>query len=65
MFEFFHSLSDNQTAILACIGAIGASFLLLTISYHGNPANRQATGTSVQKRQEIGVDGQKSNRRAA
>ena len=40
--EFLNQLSDNQLALLGCLGASGFAIILLSISFYGNPANREA-----------------------
>jgi hypothetical protein len=40
--EFLRQFSDNQLALMGCVGALAAAVALLSISYYGNPANRQS-----------------------
>lgn len=47
MTELLHQLSDNQLALLGCLGAFGGSLLLLAISFHTNPANRPAVNETA------------------
>ncbi|MEZ5941880.1 MAG: hypothetical protein R3C18_10835 [Planctomycetaceae bacterium] len=44
-------LTDDQFALLGCLIAIGASFVLMSLSYHANPANKEeaAEAPSVKK----------------
>lgn len=40
--DVWNQLSDNQLALLGCLGACGFSMLMLAISFHSNSANRPA-----------------------
>jgi len=46
MVDILNQLSDNQMALAGCLGAAGASLVLLMISYHGTGGNR---GQRVEK----------------
>lgn len=65
MFEFLNQLNDNQVALLGCAGAVGASLLLLTISYHGQNGQRIAGQEQRDQRKKKPQDDQNSSRRAA
>jgi hypothetical protein len=57
--DLLKSMSDNQLALLGCLGALGASMLLLAVSYHSR--SRPANQTSGQRSQdqEISQDQEK------
>ncbi|MCA9042757.1 MAG: hypothetical protein KDA69_00470 [Planctomycetaceae bacterium] len=38
---FDFQLTDDQFAVLGCLIAIGASFVLMSLSYHANPENSE------------------------
>lgn len=42
MFGLMSNLSDDQTALVGCAVALGASVLLMYLSYFLGPASRQA-----------------------
>jgi len=65
MFEILKQLSDNQVALLGCLGAAGASLLLLTISYHSHGANRPAGRDLLKTQASRQIPDQQSERRAA
>lgn len=66
MFEMLQQLSDDQTALLGCGVAIVGSTMLLMLSFHANPENRnkQDSGTSSNRGNSDKI-GQKEQRRAA
>lgn len=41
--DVLFQLTDDQIALLGCMGAIAVSMLLMSLSYHANPANKAAT----------------------
>jgi len=65
MIDILNQLSDNQMALLGCIGAAGASLLLLTMSYHGTGGSRTDQRANPAARSVTGSGDQRSDRRAA
>lgn len=41
MTDLIRQLTDDQLALLGCFGTAIAALLLLSISFHANPRNRQ------------------------
>ncbi|TWT56828.1 hypothetical protein KOR42_01830 [Thalassoglobus neptunius] len=66
MLEFIQQLSDDQTAVVGCVGAIMGATLMLMISFHANPQNRQqAKSLSATKKLEMANKEQQPQRRRA
>mgnify|MGYP001289229104 CR=1 FL=1 len=65
MIEILQSLSDNQLAVLACIGAVGLSMLFLTVSFHSNAANRNPGQSALSSQNKNPAQLETSDRRAA
>jgi hypothetical protein len=65
MAELLNQLSDNQLAVLGGVAALGGSLLLLTISFHANPANRQGRQTPLAENQPSGGQVAPATRKAA
>ena len=47
MFELFQSASDDQIALLGCLGALFGSGMLMYISYFIGPMARQEQGRQL------------------
>lgn len=46
MIELIHQLTDDQMALVGCLGALGAGMALLSLSFHSNPANKPASSNN-------------------
>ncbi|WP_437185480.1 hypothetical protein SH668x_002586 [Planctomicrobium sp. SH668] len=64
MMEFLQSLSDNEVAILGCVGAAVASMILLSLSYHGS-GHSQPRQTLKPVQAGSGTGGTKKSKRHA
>jgi len=69
MFEILTQLSDNQVALLGCLGTAAVSLLLLTISYHSrghSHGGHRSGGRELLKTQPSKqIPDQQNERRAA
>lgn len=65
MIDVLNHLSDNQVALLGCLGAAGASLLLLMMSYHGTGGSRAGQGSQPAVRRIPRPEERQSDRRAA
>ena len=63
MFELFRNLTDDQLAILGCLGAILGASLLLSGSYHMNAQNRPQTDSRTL--QKLSTTASEKTKRAA
>ena len=67
MLEIMQSLTDDQMAVLGCFGALSGATMMLMVSYHLNPQNRQSEKNQELRVQETAVksESESSTRRAA
>ena len=65
MINILSQFSDNQVALMGCIGAAGASLLLLMVSYHTTGGSRPAPRENLAVRRMPKTEERQSDRRAA
>ena len=65
MLSFLQTLTDDQTAICGCVGALVAATILLKISFHANPQNRQDRLDQVTVDQQLKTEPEAGSQRRA
>ena len=65
MLEIMQRLSDDQMAVLGCLGALGAATVMLMISFHTNPKNRRVESNRTLRTPAKAVSQEETKRRAA
>lgn len=63
MLQLFSSLSDNQTAILGCVAALGGAMSLLAVSYYAGQSRQSSA--KVLKQPQVMHSGESSGQRKA
>lgn len=56
MTELMRHLSDDQLALLGCLGALGGALMLLSISFHSNPQNKGNSRSGLTPTEHPGAD---------